>query len=197
MSGRGSAVDIQNNGSQGKQLKQQPLHCLNDDRHKIWCLAKCSFQTILEGSANDCQRHPQEGRMFHPAKCWECLVNDSTYMKKWSVKRSKSNTVLKRAKGWCEITVFAKTCALSQDFGTLLSLQLKSFFIPAGLLHSSLPPLSWILPLAVHLYCIHGIHHQYCVSLGFCFRKLTEPVPKISALSDIFVLSKQRWAKYF
>lgn len=119
---------MQNNGSRGKQLKQQPLYGLNNDRHKIWCLAKCLFQTFLEGSANNCQRYPQEGRMFQPAKCWKCLVTDSTYMKKGSVKRSNSNAVLNRAKGWCEITVLLRLVLCHRTLGPYLVYNWNPFF---------------------------------------------------------------------
>lgn len=178
---------MQNHGSWGKQLKQQPLHYLNGDRHQIWCFAKWLFQTFLEGSANDCQKHRQEDRNLHPSagNAWLFVVNtwikgvlkEVTSVLCWNEQKSEVKPLyLMRFMLCCGILLW--------DFvWDLTELQMKFFFLLPDF-PSSLSPLGWIMSLASHLFMMS-------ISFSFCYGGLVRPVPKLSALSNIFVLCEQ------
>lgn len=124
------------------------------------------------------------GRQKSPSKCWECLVIRGKHINKGSVKGGDLSAVLKWAKGWGETTVFDEIYALLWDFvWDLTELQMKPFFLPPDF-PSSLSPLGWIMSLASHLFMMS-------ISFSFCYGGLVRPVPKLSALSNIFVLCEQ------
>lgn len=122
-----------------KAVTQQPLHYLNGDRHQIWCFAKWLFQTFLEGSANDCQKHRQEDRSLHPSagNAWLFVVN--TLIK----------GVLK------EVT---SVLCWNEQKGEVKPLYLMRFMLCCGILFGTLQSYRWNLSFYLLTFLPHFLH---------------------------------------